>query len=230
MVHGFAQIPRIRDNPKHRSSLFRVHPCSSVSGNGFTLFEILIAITMIGLILATLLGVFTGIMSSSANASKRAELYQTGRAVMDLICADIRGFLPLTFPEGGVFFLGLSATSPDDEEVTRMDLITTHTLSIGIERNPFLSEVGYKVKKNPTDPLFSLWRRAESPPSLPYEEGGSEVPICRILESFRLEFISKSGTKHNLTETVPDAVVLSFTLNLEGEREDFVTMVRPLVK
>jgi prepilin-type N-terminal cleavage/methylation domain-containing protein len=197
---------------------------------GFTLLEILMALSMIGLILATLLSVFTGILSSSADASKRAELHQTGRSVMDLICADIRGFIPLPTLEGKVFFLGITATSHDDEEVSRMDMITTNNLPIGIERNPFLSEVGYRVRKNPDSPFYSLWRRAENPPSLPFEEGGNEIPVCRILESFRLEFIGGSGTKHAFTEGVPEAVVLSITLNLEGEREQFVTMVRPLVR
>ena len=198
--------------------------------DGFTLIEILIALAMIGLILGTLLVVFTGMMSSSAHSSRKAELYQTGRAVMDLICADVRGFLPVSSLGGEVFFQGITAVSNNDQEVTKLSLITTNTLAAGIGRNPFLSEIGYSVKKNPRDDLYSLWRRAEYPPSLPYEEGGSEVPICRILENFHLGFISSSGTRHHFIRGVPKAVVLSFTLNLEGEREHFVTMVRPMVE
>ncbi|PKN64437.1 MAG: hypothetical protein CVU57_14450 [Deltaproteobacteria bacterium HGW-Deltaproteobacteria-15] len=198
--------------------------------DGFTLLEILIALAMTGLILGTLLVVFTGMMSSSAYSSRKAELYQTGRAVMDLICADVRGFLPLSSLEGEVFFQGITAVSNDDQEATRLSLITTNTLTAGIGRNPFLSEIGYSVKKNPKDDLYSLWRRAEYPPSLPYEEGGSEVPICRILENFHLGFITSSGTNHHLIRGAPKAVILSFTLNLEGEREHFVTMVRPMVE
>jgi prepilin-type N-terminal cleavage/methylation domain-containing protein len=198
--------------------------------SGFTLLEILIAITMIGLILGTLLGVFTGMMSSSSDASKKAEVYQTGRALMDLICADIRGFIPLSEAEGKVFFKGVTATSPDDEEVTRMDFVTTHSLPIGIARNPFLSEVGYKVTKNQDNPLYSLWRRSEYPPIPPYQEGGSEIPVCRNVENFRLEFVGNNGTKHNLTDGVPEAVVVSLTLKMDGEREEFVTMVRSVVR
>jgi len=58
------------------------------------------------------------------------------------------GFIPLSTLDGRNFFQGVAATSEDDEEQTRLDFITTHTLSIGIERNPFLSEVGYSVKRN----------------------------------------------------------------------------------
>lgn len=241
MGHGFSRISGIKGKPGNHSRTC-VHPCSFVSNlkfsapqplrgrNGFTLLEILIAISITGLILTTLLSLFTGIVSSSQNASKKAELYQTGRALMDLICSDIRGFFPLPTLDGQIFFLGLSATPQDDPELTRTDFITTHTLPIGIERNPFLCEVGYRMKKNGTDPLYTLLRRAEYPPALPFEEGGREVPVCRILESFRLEFVTKDDTKLSLTGgVIPDAVVVSFTLNMEGETEHFVTMTRPMV-
>lgn len=198
---------------------------------GFTLLEILIAVTTIGIILATIFGIFNGMLSSAAVASRRAELYQTGRVVMDLLSADIRGFMPLSTPDGKMFFRGSTTNSWDAQEETKWAFITTHALTIGSDRNPFLSEVGYRIKKNPKDELYSLWRRAESPPSFPYEEGGSEVPVCRILENFQLGFRSGGDTKQDLTEGgVPDAIVLSLTLNLDGEREHFITMVSPVVK
>jgi len=84
-----SQIPpaplRIR---RDRSSTATAKPhCNEILGafpkisSGFTLLEILIAITMTALILGTLLGVFTGMMSSSANASKRPRsIRQEGRS------------------------------------------------------------------------------------------------------------------------------------------------------
>ncbi|RJR30462.1 MAG: prepilin-type N-terminal cleavage/methylation domain-containing protein [Desulfobacteraceae bacterium] len=198
---------------------------------GFTLLEILIAITTIGIILAAIFGILNGMMSSAAVASRRAELYQTGRAVMDLLSADIRGFMPMTTPEGTIFFRVSTQSSRGDIEGTEWHFVTTHALTMGADRNPFLSEIGYRVKKNRNDDLYSLWRRAESPPSLPYEKGGSEVPVCRILEDFQLGLRSVGDTKQDLVEgAVPDAVVLSFKLNLDGEREHFITMVSPVVK
>jgi len=200
------------------------------SHHGFTLVEILVAVAIVSLILATVLGTITGIMSSSETAVKKAELYQTGRSLMDLLSADIRGLFRVQLPEGGVFFRGITETAETDLTMSRLAFITTHSLPVGIERNPFLSEVGYRVKKNENDGLYSLWRRAQFPPEYPYDEGGTEVPVCRIIESFHLEFVHNNGRRTELFGFVPDAVILSFTLNLEGEREDFVTMVRPMVR
>jgi type II secretory pathway component PulJ len=196
----------------------------------FTLVEILVAITMIALIMATVFGTFTGVLSSSRNAEKKAELHQIGRTVMDLLCADLRGFSAFRLIEGGVFFVGDLENVDGGLETSRADFITTHSLSIGLRKVPFLSEVGYRVRKNPEGGLYSLWRRVQQPPQEPYQEGGNEVPICRVLESFRLEFFSRDDRNDRLLYVAPSAVIVSFTINLEGERENFVTMVRPMVE
>ena len=56
---------------------------------GFTLLEILIAIFILAIIMAIVLGPFTGIMASSREAERKIDLYQTARSVMDIISADI---------------------------------------------------------------------------------------------------------------------------------------------
>lgn len=195
---------------------------------GFTLVELLIAIFILALVMATILGTFTGVISSARTAERRAELYQTGRAVMDLVTTDIRCML--------------SRGKGDPETVHSDDLvedsawesgltsfITTNTLTMGREQSPFLSEVAYRLKRNPQGDLFSLWRRAESPPSPPVGEGGREVPVCRIVETFRLEIQKGNAMKQDSVPLLPAAVLVDFTLNLDGDRERFVTMVRPVV-
>jgi type II secretory pathway component PulJ len=214
-----------------RTDMYAQNSSNRTKGiRAFTLVEILVAITMIALIMATVFGTFTGVISSSRHAEKKAELYQIGRTVMDLLCADLRGFSALRLPEEGVFFVGDMETVEGGLEVSRADFITTHSLSIGLRKVPFLSEVGYRVRRNPQGGLYSLWRRAQQPPQEPYLEGGSEVPICRVLESFHLEFLNRDDRNARLLNVAPSAVIVSFSLNLDGEREHFVTMVRPMVQ
>lgn len=213
-----------------RTAMDAHNPANGRMGTrAFTLVEILVAVTIIALIMATIFGTFTGVLSSSRDAERKAELCQIGRTVMDLLCADLRGFNPIPFSQGRVFFIGDLETVEGDLEVSRADFITTHSMWIGARKAPFLSEVGYRVKRNPQGGLYSLWRRVQQPPEEPYEQGGSEVPVCRVLESFRLEFIGKNDSTERLLHVAPGAVILSFTLNLEGQREHFLTMVRPMV-
>jgi len=190
--------------------------------------EILIAIFILGIVMATILGTFTGIITSSRIAEKRAELYQTGRAVMDLISADIRGIFNQAAGGKGSFFLGAIETI-EDKSMSKMDFVTTNSLPGRLGKNPFLSERGYRVKKNPKGSLYSLWRRSQSPAQDSFQDGGMEVPVCRIIESFNLEFMLNNDKNRGLSNSIPEAVIIDFTLNLDGEKESFVTMVRPMI-
>lgn len=194
---------------------------------GFTLAEILIAVFILSLIMATVLGTFTGVISSSQEAETRSELYQTGRSLMDLITTDIRCLFPQTSTKGE-FFRG-QVRSIEGMETSIVSFVTTNALTMGKTRNPFLTEVTYSLKKDSRGPGYILWRRTESPARPPYDEGGKEIPICRIAERFRLEFVSKGARRKDLVDVLPEAVMVELVLDLEGYRETFATMVRPMV-
>lgn len=195
---------------------------------GFTLAEILIAVFILSMVMAVILGTFTGVISSSREAETRSELYQTGRALMDLITTDIRCLFPQRTPEGKHFFRG-ETVSLDGTETSGMSFVTTNTLTMGKAHDPFLSAVSYRLEKDPDGPGAILWRRSESPPSPPFDEGGREIPISRIVEKFHLEFISEDAIKDSLIDVLPDAVRVELVLVLDGYRETFMTMVRPMV-
>ena len=196
---------------------------------GFTLLEILIAIFILAIIMTIVLGPFTGIMASSREAERKIDLYQTARSLMDFIAADIRGIFPQPAGDEGYVFKATEERLEGMTTMPRLDFVTTHSLLIGPQRNRFLSEVTYFLRKNPKDEMYTLIRRSESPPSEPFDEGGKEVPLCRIIESFRIQSISEDEATSEVRGEIPRALMIDFTLNLEGEKENFVTMVRPMV-
>lgn len=207
---------------------------ASYAGNrkgqkGFTLLEILIAIFILAIIMTIVLGPFTGIMASSREAERKIDLYQTARSLMDLLSADIRGIFPQPAGDEGYFFRATEERLDGMTTMPRLDFVTTHSLFIGPQRNRFLSEVTYSFRKNPQDGLYTFIRRSESPPSEPFDEGGKEVPLCRIIENFRIQSISEDEAASEVTGGIPRALIIDFTLNLDGEKENFVTMARPMV-
>ena len=50
------------------------------------------------------------------------------------------------------------------------------------------------------------------------------------MESFRLEFVYNNDRNIDLLNLIPQAIIIGFTLNLDDEIENFVTMVRPMVE
>lgn len=195
---------------------------------GFTLLEILIAIFILGIVMTSILGTFTGIISGSRLVENKMELYQTGRTLIDLISTDIRGIFQQPAEENGLFFIG-SEESVEGESMSRMDFITTNSLQFGNKKSHFMTEVGYRIRENDRGDLHSLWRRSQSPSVPPYREGGREVPVCRIVEKLELEFLTKHGKHKILINEIPVGVIISLSLSQDGERETFQTMVRPMV-
>ena len=128
---------------------------------GFTLVEIVIAIFILGVVIATILGTFTGIIASSREAEKKAELYQTGRALMDLIAMDVRGIFKHLAGHENALFTGESEEI-GDKTMSKMAFISTNFLETGSKKGRFLSEVGYRVEKNPDENLCVLLRRSQS--------------------------------------------------------------------
>ncbi len=195
---------------------------------GFTLAEILIAVFILSMVMAVILGTFTGVISSSREAETRSELYQTGRALMDLITTDIRCLFPQETEAGTHYFRG-ETVSLRGTDVSGMSFVTTNALTMGKAHAPYLSAVTYRLVDDPDGPGSILLRRAESPATPPFDEGGREVPICRIVEKFHLEFMSEGAIRKDLIDILPEAVKVELVLNLEGHRETFLTMVRPMV-
>jgi hypothetical protein len=148
--------------------------------------------------------------------------------VIDLLATDIRGLYALPTGDKQVFFLGKGA-SAEGTGLPRLTFLSTNTLSVGTKRAPFLSEVDYFLEENPAKGSYSLWRRAESPPQAPYQEGGRAVPVCRIITKFELEFVQGNDIIKDLESALPQAIRIGFTLDLDGETEHFITMVRPMV-
>ncbi len=193
----------------------------------FTLAEVLIAVFILALIMGTVTGTFTGVISGARDAQRRSDLHQTGRAVLDMIARDVRCMFDQGSAGGETYFKGHTVPEGGGPG-SAMSFLTTNTLAMGKRPGPFVSEVGYRVERN-DDGLLSLWRRAEVPPGAPFDEGGTDVPVCRIVEGFKLEFMYLDAEEESSTESLPDAVLVDLTLDLEGEKERFVTMVRPVV-
>ncbi len=90
------------------SSVIVVNPRSERAARGFTLLELLLAIVILGLLLATVYGSLSRTESSKRIAEERAELFASGRQAVLKLASEIEAALP---PPAGdrIYFKGTGA-------------------------------------------------------------------------------------------------------------------------
>jgi len=76
---------------------------------GFTLIEILVAMTILGIILTTVYGVLSRALYAKNHSEERADLYASGREVVLKMADELEGALPPTAGRN-IGFIGVSGT------------------------------------------------------------------------------------------------------------------------
>ncbi len=80
------------------------------SRRGFTLLEVLIAVAILGIIMATVYGVLARALAAKNHAEERADLYATGREVVLKMADELEGALPPTAGRN-IGFIGITGSS-----------------------------------------------------------------------------------------------------------------------
>lgn len=95
---------------------------------GFTLLEVMLAVTILGLLLATVYGAVTRTQSSKEHAEDRAELFAGGRQAVLKIAGDVEAALP---PPSGdrIYFRGQPA-----REGALIEFVTVNRGGYGVNR------------------------------------------------------------------------------------------------
>lgn len=117
------------DRGKRKASRrFPLSACRLPPDQGFTLIEIILAVTILGLILTTVYGVLSRTMFSKEVAEERGELYSNGRQALLRMANEIEASL---HPDSGFYFRGDGGGGSGTPEVV---FVTTNRGGYGINR------------------------------------------------------------------------------------------------
>jgi len=204
-------------------------------GRGFTLIEVMIAVTLLALISAIIFAVVFGAAKRSRFLDLELSLQTETSLILSLVAEDLRGAFSL---EGAVpFFVGEDryfGDIPGDQ----VDFLTSSVLPA----DPGLSlgsggEVGYLVSGG-DDKRFSLLRREEAPLSAPFEEGGQEWEVTDRLASFELAYYDGEEWFDEWDSTIetgvgsgklPKMVRITLSLKEDGQEVLMTTVVTPVI-
>jgi general secretion pathway protein J len=172
----------------------------SICGHaGFTLVEILIAIFILSVVMATVYASYSGILTGSRDMEEEMENYRMVRISMDRMIKDLSSLQS----SAGSFDL-----RADRKTLNRRDF---HWLSFWSASHLAFDEhqtaqrpaaISYDVRENDDGQGFSLWRSdvSGSKPEESRDLPGGFI-ICKNIEVFRLTFYDAAGMETDSWDT-----------------------------
>lgn len=208
--------------------------CQSFS-RGFTLIEVLLAITISAVVLTVAYASFFQIVKSKDMTEESLETYHEARVILSRITQDIsKAFIP-----GGIYPQGKDYATPlfigertDGGSALRFATFSSRPVMDSGWSDEV--EVFYYLVQNPEGEEYSLMRREN--PAIGIEDSGIEYPLSGKVVYFQLSYISESRDtgeiesleewNSSLTGTLPMAVEVRFALRKpDGEVAEFSTLI-----
>ena len=152
---------------------------------GFTLIEVMTAVTILAIMATVAFTIVFGAVKRSRHIDRRVELGTEAAAIVNLISEDLRG----AFVREGVvpFFLGIDNFKAEDP-ADGFSLLTTAVLPVNPEIPAGgVGEVEYSIIEGENG-THLLLRREQIPARAPYDEGGNAIEITDRVKSLNLSF------------------------------------------
>jgi len=208
---------------------------SAIATSGFTLLEILVASTILGLVLAALYGVFSRTLESKRLAEERAARARSARIVLLRLGEDLQASFP--FAKNDSRFTGETRRTSTFPEGTLSFVSFSHMPVSSAGHASDVSKIGYSLIPDPQGPGYrQLVRQVSSDPGIAdpiveRERGSEEYPLLSRVRGLRLRFFDGQAWReewgqNDTKEKLPRAV--EATLYLNDSREgvaEFSTVV-----
>jgi general secretion pathway protein J len=194
---------------------------------GFTLVEILIAIFILSLVMATVYVSYTGILKTSRQLEEEGNIYKMARVSMDRLIKDLSSLQK----SSGSFYLSAEKKKSGNREFHSVSFWSSSHLDFGEnegEERP--AAISYYVQETDDGKSFSLWRTDVSgakPDQTTKAESG--FIICKNIEAFSLTFYDSAGgendswdsytTGTDQTGNVPAAIKIELSLVNANDQE-----------
>lgn len=166
---------------------------------GFTLMEILLAVSITAMVMLAVSSAFFGILRARADVAAVSEEAESGPRILTLIERDLQGLWHFNV-KGNRVLVGTNRTDGGGRDSDRIDFITT-TDAIGVVTDlngrpvrPSICEVGYWLKPNERIPgLQELWRREDPLIDDDIRSGGRFQLVHDRVKSFNVTYFETLG-------------------------------------
>ncbi|MDA3903910.1 MAG: prepilin-type N-terminal cleavage/methylation domain-containing protein [Desulfuromusa sp.] len=196
---------------------------SSERPQGFTLIEVLIAISIFAIAISSIYGVFTSISATKDKLDRNSETYHQARVILDRIGREIHGVYVHNGSDTNILRGGLN-----EKGELFFELSTTAASSLNINGTRFVAVRYELVEDRESKDSRYVILRTEKP--LWGSLSGQDFPAMRMatgIKNFRIRFLSEKTWQNQWDEKLqgfPDMLeVLLTAYDKEGEEISFLT-------
>lgn len=176
-------------------------PIKNIRRRGFTLVEILIAIFILGLVMATVYVSYSGILKTSHQLEEEGSIYKMARTSMDRMIKDLSSLQT----SSGSFDFRAEKKTLSKREFYSLSFWSASHLPFGENDSTGRpAAISYTVQEDEGGGSFSLWRSDVSgaKPSPGKNIGGGFV-ICKNVDSWNLRFYDSAGSELESWDSSP---------------------------
>lgn len=208
------------------------------SASGFTLIEVLLAVTITSVVMITVATTFHVMLNARDVVDDLAESTEAGPRILNLIERDLRGVWTYNVLNNAVF-RGRDM-DVNGRDADRMDFLTT-TDAVGyvvdlqnMPRKPTICEVGYWFKQNPRyRDVFEMWRREDPMVDDDLTTQGSFQLVHDRVKSFKVTYFRSLGYEakeelqwdSSLEDKLPKRIKVEFTIERKRSSRNVVNDV-----
>jgi type II secretion system protein J len=166
---------------------------------GFTLFEVVITLAILGIVLSVLYMTFYQSMAVLAHTEDRAEVIQQGRLILERMAVELEGtFIPPQVSLSKNFLYGLVGKTNKEDEDFR-DRLDFTTLGYGqadpVQSKRDIGELGYFLDYAPGGRGLTLFRRQDDGMDGDLQKGGRSFAVCDRVRSLSFLYFDRLGGK-----------------------------------
>ncbi|MGQ9695497.1 MAG: prepilin-type N-terminal cleavage/methylation domain-containing protein [Thermodesulfobacteriota bacterium] len=167
---------------------------------GFTLLEVLITLSILGVVLSIIYMTFNQSMLVMAAIEERADTLAKGRLILERMSRELRNtFISATARANHPFRLGLVAQTQKEKGFYRDRIDFTAFAPPGGdagENTGHIQEIGYLLDNAPGAEGLTLFRRQDEAWDGDILRGGIRQPICPKVQELCFVFFDQAGGKH----------------------------------
>lgn len=171
-------------------------PVNPINRNGFTLFEILIAMFIFAVVLSTIFTSYTGTFRIIGDAESQAEIYAMGRIALERMQEDLES---VHFQDAGILgseksqFLGENKEIKESHADDLRFLSRAHLSFSEEDESPGIAEIHYYIAEDENSVGLVLYRSdtpalVEAP-----EQGTGGLVLCDGLFSLNMTYYNDDG-------------------------------------